>query len=51
MGIEVDFKDFVEKHKIVLDNISNVTVFPVDPYFGVTFSTRQENLPTFRTII
>ena len=47
MGIEVDFKDFVEEHKIVLDKIYNVTVFTVDSYFGVTFSTGQENPPTF----
>ena len=51
MGIEVDFKDFVEEHKIVLDKIYNVTVFTVDSYFGVTFSTGQENPPTFRTFI
>ena len=32
-----------------MSKISNVKVFMVDPYFGVTFLTGQENLPTFST--
>ena len=39
----------MEGHKKVVVHISNVKVFTVDPYFGVTFLTGQENLPTFST--
>ena len=41
----------IEGHKKVLSKFSNVKVFTVDPYFGVTFLTGQENLPTFSTHI
>ena len=39
----------IEGHKKVVSKISKVKVFTVDPYFGVTFLTGQENLPTFST--
>ena len=39
----------IEGHKKILGQLSSLKFFTVDPYFGVTFLTGQENLPTFST--